>query len=194
MEQRGEKVKATQLIQRARPDLAMKQSSAVQGEQRIQQTSQAFGRFLRQAIEQNCPHEFASQLDALETTAQTQLHSALSNANGDDSLYRQAVAAALTTVREAKQQSADQSFVWVEWGDTKLPADPQQLAQTVQEALAQLPDNHRRAVNLHLAGMTMSEIGELLGWSEKKTRQHVERGVRALRKMLHAAGIEYEID
>lgn len=194
MEQRGEKVKATQLIRGARPDVAMKQSSAMQGEQRIQQTSQAFGRFLRQAIEQSCPHEFDSQLDALETTAQTQLHSALSNANGDESLYRQAVAAALTTVREAKQQRADQSFVWVDLTDTKLPADPQQLAQTVQEALAQLPDNHRRAVSLHLAGMTMPEMGELLGWGEKKTRQQVERGLRALRKTLHAAGIEYEID
>ena len=172
----------------------MKQPSAIQGEERIQQTSQAFGRFLRQALERLCPNEYISQLEELEKSAQDQMHFTLNKSNGDGSLERQAVAAALATLRVAKQQRANQSFVWVDLDETKLPADSQQLAQTVQEALAKLPDKRRRAVNLHLAGMTMSEIGELLGWSEKKTRQHVERGVRALRKMLHAAGIEYEID
>ena len=172
----------------------MKQPSAIQGEQRIAQLSQAFGRFFRQAVERICPHEFGAQLEPLEKSAQDHLHSALSHANGNESLYRQAVAAALTTIREAKQQTAEQSFVWVDLNETKLPAHPHQLAQTIQEALAKLPDNRRRAVSLHLAGMMMTELAELLGWGEKKARQQVERGLHDLRKTLHAAGIEYEVE
>lgn len=172
----------------------MKQASAMQGEQRIQQTSQAFARFFRQTIARLCPQEFASQLDALEKSAQGQMQAALNKANGDESLDRTAVAAALATVREAKQQRANQSFVWVDLTETTLPADPHDLAQTVQESLAQLPDNRRRAVSLHLTGMTIAEIAGLLGGSESKARQQVERGLRDLRKTLHAAGIEYEIN
>ncbi len=174
--------------------VAMKQSAAIQGEQRIHQLSQAFGRFFRQTIERICPHELGSQLDPLEQSAQDKLHAALSSPNGDESLYRQAVAAALTTVRAARQQRAEQSVVWVELNDEKLSADPQQWAQTVQEALAKLPDNRRRAVSLHLAGMTNAEIAELLGCGEKKARQQVEQGLQAFRKTLRAAGIDYEID
>ena len=172
----------------------MKQPSAIQGEERIQQTSQAFGRFLRQALERLCPNEYISQLDELEKSAQDQMHSTLNKSNGDGSLKRQAVAAALATVRVAKQQRANQSFVWVDLDETKLPADSQQLAQTVQEALAKLPDKRRRAVNLHLAGMTILEIGELLGWGESKAKRQVEQGLRDLRTTLRTAGIEYEID
>jgi DNA-directed RNA polymerase specialized sigma subunit len=174
--------------------VAMKQSAAIQGEQRIQQLSQAFGRFFRQTIEHICPHELGSELDPLTTSAQNKLHDALRHSNESESLYRQAVAAALTTVRAARQQRAEQSVEWVELNDEKLSADPQQYAQTVQESLAKLPDNRRRAVSLHLAGMTNVEIAELLGCGERKARQQVEQGLQAFRKTLRAAGIDYESD
>lgn len=172
--------------------VAMKQSAAIQGEQRIQQLTQAFGRFFRQSIERICPQELGSELDPLTTSAQDKLHDALLHSNETESLYRQAVAAALTTVRTARQQRAAQSVEWIELTDEKLSADPQQYAQTVQEALAKLPDNRRRAVSLHLAGMTNAEIAELLGCGEKKARHQVEQGLQALQKSLRAAGIDYE--
>jgi hypothetical protein len=172
--------------------VAMKQSSAIQGEQRIQQLTQAFGRFFRQAIERICPHELGSQIDPLITSAQDKLHNALRHSKESESLYRQAVAAALTTVRAARQQRAEQSVEWIELTDEKLSADPQQYAQTVQEALAKLPDNRRRAVSLHLAGMTTAEIAELLGCGEKKAQHQVEQGLQVLQKSLRTAGIDYE--
>ncbi len=172
----------------------MKQASARQGEQPIQQTSQAFGRFFRQALVRCCPDEFEAQLDALEESAQSELQAELGKTNGNSSLYRAAVAAALTTVRAAKQQRDQQSFTRFDPNETELSAAPQPLAQSVREAIAQLPDKRRRAVRLHLAEMTMAEIGELLGWGESKARQHVERGLQELRKALLASGIEYEID
>lgn len=172
----------------------MKQASAITGDQRIQQISQAFGRFLRQTIARICPHEFGSQLDPLEQTAQHKLQSSLQEATHSEFHFRQAAAAALATVREAKERRAEQAVVWVDLTDAALPADAQQTAQTVQNTIAKLHGNHRRAVSLFLTGMDASEIGALLHWNQKKTRQQIEQGLQALRKQLRAAGIEYEID
>jgi DNA-directed RNA polymerase specialized sigma24 family protein len=57
-----------------------------------------------------------------------------------------------------------------------------------------LPDNRRRAVGLHLEGLTSQEIADLLGWSEPKARNLVYRGLKDVREQLQAEGIDYEID
>ena len=172
----------------------MKQVSAITGDQQIQPISQAFGRFFRQTIERICPHEFGAQLDPLEQSAQHKLQTALQDSTNNEFHFRQAAAAALATIREAKERRAVQSVVWVDLTDSPLPDDAPQTAQTVQKALAKLQGHHRRAVSLYLAGMDASEIGALLHWNKKKTRQQIEQGLQALRNQLRAAGIEYEID
>jgi DNA-directed RNA polymerase specialized sigma24 family protein len=65
------------------------------------------------------------------------------------------------------------------------------LRRQINLALAQLPENRRRAVGLHLQGLTTAEIGALLGWSEPKARNLVHRGLKDLRQSLRASGIEY---
>ena len=73
-------------------------------------------------------------------------------------------------------------------------AERRELLEKIGAALAKLPDNRRRAVKLHLHGMTPSEIGNLLGWSEAKARNLVYRGRSDLADALKKMGIECEID
>ena len=65
-----------------------------------------------------------------------------------------------------------------------------EFAQKIDAALKQLPENRRLAVTNHLQGLTMPEIGALLGWSEPKARNLVHRGLKDLRIALRALGIE----
>ena len=91
-----------------------------------------------------------------------------------------------------------------EYGHLAIAADPSQgpdreaertlLRDKVEAALEALGDNRRRAVQLHLEGMTTAEIGALLGWSEAKARNLVYRGLADLRESLRAGGIDYETD
>ena len=57
-----------------------------------------------------------------------------------------------------------------------------------------MPENRQRAVRLHLEGMTTTEIGSLMEWTEPKARNLVYRGLADLREALRAEGIDYEAD
>jgi RNA polymerase sigma factor (sigma-70 family) len=69
-------------------------------------------------------------------------------------------------------------------------AERREVAQKIAAALKVLPENRRLAVANHLQGLTTSEIGTLLGWSEPKARNLVHRGLKDLRTALRALGIE----
>ena len=64
-----------------------------------------------------------------------------------------------------------------------------QILEQVLRALDRLPANRRRAVGLHLQGMSSTEVGAILGWSEAKARNLIYRGLDDLRRHLRAAGI-----
>jgi RNA polymerase sigma factor (sigma-70 family) len=57
-------------------------------------------------------------------------------------------------------------------------------ATTVWEALAQLSEEHRRIVELRLAGLTDREIAAALGKSHGAIRMSQMRAVRRLRALL----------
>jgi len=59
----------------------------------------------------------------------------------------------------------------------------------VHRALALLAEPRRAVVRMHLAGYERSEIAELLGWSEPKTRNLLYRGLADLRRILASWGI-----
>ena len=67
----------------------------------------------------------------------------------------------------------------------------EELIRRIEASVATLADKRRRAVELHLQGLTTREIGDLLGWSEPKARNLVSRGLKDLRHSLRAIGIEY---
>ncbi|HEX4950457.1 MAG TPA: sigma factor-like helix-turn-helix DNA-binding protein [Blastocatellia bacterium] len=173
----------------------MKQQIAFQDTEYNQQLSSAFGQFLYSHLQQISPTEAEAQ--DLEKKAQDQLLKVLeegkANRTNVATLFGLAVTTLIATLRQAKQQQADRPLVWVE-----LPAlncdDPQRLMQQLQEALTRLPEQRRRAVQLHLSGLTSAEIATLFDWSEAKARQKVEQGLHTLRKVLQKAGIDYEID
>jgi RNA polymerase sigma factor (sigma-70 family) len=116
-------------------------------------------------------------------------------------IYKMAVSATLRAVHRAEALREDPIN---EDGDAGpvliLPApseasphaevERRQVVQKIETALAQLPENRRLAVKNHLQGLTTSEIGALLGWSEPKARNLVHRGRKDLQAALRALGIE----
>lgn len=172
----------------------MKELSEIQRESRNQQISQAYGQFLRAVLAQDTTQESSLQLDTLEKTVQRKLEAALAQETSADeaTLYRLALTAGLEALRSAKQNTDELNLHWIDLQNTSLPINPEQFAQKAQEALSRLPENRRRTVGLHLAGFTISEIAELLGWDQNNTEQQLGKGMRSLRAALRAAGIDYE--
>jgi RNA polymerase sigma factor (sigma-70 family) len=56
--------------------------------------------------------------------------------------------------------------------------------QRLRDALDRLPEDRRRAVEAHLAGMSAEEIGAVTGWSYNRTRNLVGKGMADLRRSL----------
>ncbi len=100
------------------------------------------------------------------------------------------------TARREEQLGADEDAA----GPVLPPADPRQSPDAIvarrrameglMKALARLPANRRRCVELHLQGFSTNEIAELEGWTEAKARNLVYRGVAELRETLRKEGIE----
>lgn len=174
----------------------MKQEVVSQAQSQIQNHCQTFGEFLRKTLADTAPLEAELQIESIANVAQNTLESALAqtNVNGNDSLFRTAAITALETIRHNKQQLAEQPLGWVNLLDSRLPPNPEKVAQTVQNSIAQLSENRRRAVGLFLAGLTAKEISELLGWNESKAEQTLKKGLQDLQKILQTTNIEYEID
>ncbi|MFW6078155.1 MAG: RNA polymerase sigma factor [Gemmatimonadota bacterium] len=60
--------------------------------------------------------------------------------------------------------------------------------ELLRRALEDLSDSRRPVVRMHLAGYHRSEIAELLGWTEAKTRNLLYRGLADLREALERRG------
>ena len=71
--------------------------------------------------------------------------------------------------------------------DTMVRRD---VVERLEQAIDTLDAPRAVAVRLHLAGYDRSEIGELLGWTEPKTRNLIYRGLADLRDRLRALGID----
>jgi RNA polymerase sigma factor (sigma-70 family) len=69
-----------------------------------------------------------------------------------------------------------------------------ELRQLLLQALDRLANDRRRAVRLHLRGLTTHEIASALAWTEPKARNHVYRGLADLRDTLRALGVDSAAD
>jgi RNA polymerase sigma factor (sigma-70 family) len=172
---------------------------------------EAYRDFLRDAVARLCPRDMGLQFDDIVQDACVRLLRALHDERDIRDLasyaYRIAATTTIDAIRRARARREEQLRVGSEEdGDDRSPhampdaperspereAERNELMRKIEAALARLPENRRRAVRLHLEGMTSVEIGELMGWTEPKARNLVYRGLADLREALRAEGIEYE--
>lgn len=169
-----------------------------------------YGRLLRAAIARQCPPDMAADCDDIKQDACIRLWRALASGREIPSLasyvYRVAATATIDAIRRVKArreevlgpENADRpdlvSRLTASGASPERAAALAELADRIDRARRDLAPGRRRAVGLHLQGLTTSEIGDLLGWSEAKARNLVYRGLHDLRQRLLAEGIDYEVD
>jgi RNA polymerase sigma-70 factor (ECF subfamily) len=170
------------------------------------------GALLRNTIVRICPKDLGLQFDDIEQEARLKLWRGIEAEREIRDLpsyiYRMAVTTSIDAIRQAKSRREDQlRIAGVAYEQTSAQKDlatdhadsPDRVAahrlliEKVREILDSFPDHQRRAVGLHLQGMTTSEIGALLDWTEPKARNLLHRGLKELRKRLRNAGFEYEV-
>jgi RNA polymerase sigma-70 factor (ECF subfamily) len=170
---------------------------------RFEELLSRYGAFLRKTIARMVPGVEGIALDDVEQEARIELWRALRSEREisypSSYIHRVAITAALRAIRRAKARR--ETALEEQAADSLLPnapqlTDPERLARRqetlrkLDDALSRLPENRRLAVSLHLRGMTTTEIGEILGWSEAKSRNLVHRGLKDLRRELLAEGID----
>ena len=168
-----------------------------------------YGQVLRAAIARFCPPHLGLNTADIEQDATLRVWQLLGREieidNPASYFYRVAATATIDAVRRVKRRREEQLRLEGEEGDvapTALPADlahspdalfaRREIVTKVRTALLKLADNRRRAVGLHLQGMTTEEIGRVLGWTEAKARNLVYRGLADLRSELRAMGVDVE--
>lgn len=170
-----------------------------------------YGHILRSAIARFCPAHLGLNTADIEQEATLRLWQLLEAEreieNPASYLYRVAATVTIDAVRRVKRRREEQLRLEGEERDvaaTPLPPDLErtpdalfrrrEIVANVRAALQTLADNRRRAVGLHLQGMTTEEIGRMTGWTEPKARNLVYRGLADLRAALRAMGVDLESD
>jgi RNA polymerase sigma-70 factor (ECF subfamily) len=69
------------------------------------------------------------------------------------------------------------------------PLEEHEMAATIARAVDALVESRRAVVRMYLAGYEREEIGDLLGWTEAKTRNLLYRGLDDLRTTLARWGV-----
>jgi RNA polymerase sigma-70 factor (ECF subfamily) len=174
-------------------------------DERFEQLVDQYSAILRAHIAQHCPRNLGIQVSDVEQDALVRLWRALRDernvVDAASYIYRIAVTTTIDAVRRViarrEEQLADAS-------DDEAPARPpitdsrpapdevverRETMKMLMDAIAELPENRRRCVELHLQGFNTTDIAALLGWSEAKARNLVYRGMESLRDILKRKGI-----
>ena len=168
-----------------------------------------YRQLLRGAIARFCPRDLGLNVAEIEQEAVIRIWQLVRSEREVGSpasyIYRIAATTTIDAVRRVKRRREDQLRVEGEETDvaaTPLPPDleksPEKLfrrkeiVEAVQEGLRRLQENRRRAVGLHLQGMTTEEIARMAGWTEPKARNLVYRGLADLRVELRGMGVDVE--
>jgi RNA polymerase sigma factor (sigma-70 family) len=165
-----------------------------------------YGGFLRAAIRRVCPRSLGIHWDDIEQEARIRLWQALRRdcdiADPQSYLYRVVVTATIDAVRYVRSKreaplggagleqhngTVTPPVPTVSGGSPEMAAIWEDMRQHTRMAIALLPENRRRALDLYLQGFTTQEIAELLGWTEPKARNLVHRGVKDLRRRFRRA-------
>jgi RNA polymerase sigma factor (sigma-70 family) len=168
-----------------------------------------YRQLLRSAIARFCPPNLGLNVDDIEQEAVIRIWQLVRSEREVESpasyLYRIAATTTIDAVRRVKRRREDQLRVEGEEKEvapTRLPPDAEKSPETlfrrreireaVQTGLQGLQENRRRAVGLHLQGMTTEEIARMAGWTEPKARNLVYRGLADLREALKGMGVHVE--
>jgi RNA polymerase sigma-70 factor (ECF subfamily) len=163
---------------------------------RLAEMIERYGQLLRRAIVHLCPRNLGLDFDDLEQEARVRLWRALRRETEIEHpasyLFRLASSVTIDAMRRATaRRERFLESLTVPAVVSEAPAvDAREIAdrrvelRRVQEALATLPADQRRAVGMHLQGFTPGEIAEIAGWTEPKARSLVYRGLRELRRRL----------
>jgi RNA polymerase sigma factor (sigma-70 family) len=177
-------------------------------DQRLEHLLERYAALLRQLIARHCPGHIGVQIADIEQEARLRLWKALQRekelADPASYIYRVAVTTTIDAVRRVIARREEQLNLQDdddEHAPANLAADAmhqpdavterRELMSTIAAAIASLAENRRRAVELHLQGLSLSEIADLLRWSEGKARNLVYRGLEDLREALRREGIDY---
>ena len=113
-------------------------------------------------------------------------------------VYRTAVSAALDLIRRRRARREQPVETLAGGGKESKCRTPDrelvdaELANLIEDVLKTLHESRRPVVRMHLLGYHRTEIAELLGWTEAKTRNLLYRGLGDLREQLTARGITPE--
>ena len=174
-------------------------------EQRFDAVMEQYGRLLRAALRSFRPRDLTADSDDIAQEAYSRVWRAVASGREIPSpasyLYRVA-ATAIDAIRRAKTRreatldeldpdtDARRELRTNPGEGPEQVAAARQLVEKCHDLLRSFSVDRRRAVALHLQGLTTHEIGRLLGWSEAKARNLVYRTLRDLRERLHAEGID----
>lgn len=190
------------------------EAKAAGSDERFAAALDAYGELLRRAVARLFPRGLGLDWRDIEQEARLRLWRAFQDEREIVDLasyvYRIAASVTIDAIRRVKTRREEQLRTEGDCdeegrgGPTLLAtasarspereAERKEILGKVEEAMATLPQESRRAVGLYLQGMTSQETADLLGWTEPKTRNITYRALDALRRQLSAWGIEYEIE
>ena len=174
---------------------------------RLERLLERYAVLLREQIALHCPRHLGIQIGDIEQEARLRLWKAVQREkelhDPASYIYRIAVTTTIDAVRRVLARREEQLHLDQEDGEPvrDFAADPvqapdavterRQLMSAIAAALGSLAESRRQAVELHLQGLTIPEIAELLRWSEARARNLVYRGMQDLREALRREGIGY---
>jgi RNA polymerase sigma-70 factor (ECF subfamily) len=109
-------------------------------------------------------------------------------------IQRVVLTTVIDAIRMANSRPADPLSEDAEDALVENAAGPERNARgledfnRVTECLAELPQRRRQAVELHLQGFSLREIGQFSGITEEAARKLLDRGMQALRERLTGLG------
>lgn len=179
--------------------------------ERLEDLLRRYGVLLRSVVGRHCPRNLGIQTGDIEQEARVRLWRALEREkelpDPASYIYRIAVTTTIDAVRRVlarrEEQFRDPEDDDFEANVAKMQLvddagnrpdvrmDRRELMEILARALGSLADDRRRAVELHLQGLTLPEIADLLSWSESRARNLVYRGLGDLRDALRREGIDY---
>jgi RNA polymerase sigma-70 factor (ECF subfamily) len=184
-------------------------SSGGVDDRKLEALLERFGGLLSATIRRACPRDLGIDTQDIEQEARVRLWRALGRATdaelGASYVKRVAATATIDAIRAALARR-DRRTVDFAGTDEESPAaqgiaepvtasspeDERRRRETeaqIAAGLDALSPDRRRAVKLHLYGLTSPEIGRATGWTETKARTLISRGLAELRQILSEKGL-----